>query len=248
MAFDVNLGCSGLVYGIQIVAGLMNSTNIDKSLLLLGDTSGKGQARNTINPENDAAKMLFGDAGAALLLEKDASGGTIKSSFCSDGSRHKAIINPFGRYRHFDIPNQGTLMDNIGVFNFTIDEVPVQIKAFMEQTNTTPDDYDCLVLHQANGYILKQVGKRAKFPKEKILISIDEYANTSSASIATALTKFYGNESSGKNICALLCGFGVGLSWGTVSVNLNTDDILPLIHTDEYYDDGFGEGWKNDYK
>ena len=248
IAFDVNLGCSGLVYGLQIANSIMITSNIEKTLLLVGDTSGKGQTRNTINAPDNAGKMLFGDAGAALLLEKDPSVEKIIGTFRTDGTRFRAIIKPFGHDRHFEKQDTGSVMDNIGVFNFTIDEVPKQIKEFMNETKTTPEDYDYLIMHQANGYILKQIGKRAGFSKEKILVSIEEYANTSSASIPTALTKFFGNSNEERKIKVLLSGFGVGLSWGTVSATINIQDIFPLVHTDDAWEDGFGEDWKNDYQ
>ena len=70
------------------------------------------------------------------------------------------------------------------------------------------------------------------------MLSIDKFGNTSSASIATALTKYYGDDNDGV-VKAMLCGFGIGLSWGAVSVEIEKKDILPLIQTDEYFDDGY---------
>ena len=74
---------------------------------------------------------------------------------------------------------------------------------------------------------------------DQTLVSIDEFGNTSSASIPISLVKEYGDVNENKDIRALMCGFGVGLSWSTVDAYINVNDILPLVHTDESFDDGY---------
>ncbi len=74
---------------------------------------------------------------------------------------------------------------------------------------------------------------------EKLLISMDEFANTSSASIPISLVRKYGDVHENRMIRALMCGFGVGLSWSTVDAYIDINDILPLVHTDEYFEDGY---------
>ena len=238
IAFDVNLGCSGFVNGINIAASLMQSSKLKYALLLLGDTAYRDQILNTLYPKDDSGKMLFGDAAAAVLLEHDESAEPIACAFRTDGSRYKSIIHVNSHHRHLKWKEYGSLMDGVGVFNFTITDVPAMINEFMRNAGTTPDDYDCLVLHQANLYVMKQVAKRTGFPLEKMLVSIDEFANTSSASIPTALTKYYGKENGGRIIRPLMCGFGVGLSWGIVDAKIKACDILPLLKTDDSFDDG----------
>ena len=239
IAFDVNLGCSGFVNGINITASLMQNTHIKYALLLLGDTAYRDQILNTQYPETDSGKMLFGDAGVAVLLENNNNAPAISCAYRTDGSRFKSIIHPHAHQRHLkEEQHYGSLMDGVGVFNFTINDVPAMINEFMKINGTTPDDYDCLVLHQANLYVMNQVAKRTAFPVDKLLVSIDEFANTSSASIPTALTKYYGDSTSGKTIRPLMCGFGVGLSWGIVDAQINVNNILPLYKTDNYFDDG----------
>lgn len=160
----------------------------------------------------------------------------------TDGSGYKAIISPFKAWRHPDVPEgyvKGTQMDEFAVFNFASEEASDQINEYMQVTNTTPDDYDCLVLHQANLMILKRIAKKTNFSTEKNLISIDKFGNTSSSSIPITLVNTYGVLQEDKQIRALCCGFGVGLSWSTLALPLNINDIYPLIHTDEYFDDGY---------
>jgi len=245
LAFDINLGCSGYVVGLQTISALMHSSNIKRGLLLVADTINKG-----IAPEDKSSCMLFGDAGAATLLEKRQDSPAIHTAMRTDGNGYKAIIIPAGAYRNMDVPKEKTLwgdgnirsdydlyMNGADVFNFTLSEVPILINEFMADANTTVEDYDALILHQANVYILKQIMKRTKFPKEKTPISMDRYGNTSVTSIPLTIADSYGSISNG-GVRLLMCGFGIGLSWGVVSCVLETDDILPIIETDKIYMDG----------
>lgn len=235
LAFDINLGCSGFVYGLNVISSLMTTSNIKKALLLVGDTNAKeriGKTEKFITTGN----LLFGDAGAAILLEKTDYSCLMKAVMCTDGSGYKALMRPFGAWRHPIGPEKVSSKD-IDVFNFTITEVPFLVKNFMSEQKTTIDNYDCLILHQANLYVLKQIVKKLKCPIEKVPISLDEYANTSAASIPITLVKAYGDLKAKQELNVLMCGFGVGLSWGLVSSYINTSDILPIVHTDEYFDD-----------
>lgn len=240
MAFDVNQGCSGLVYGLNIACALLTCSSTSNALLLLGDTVGKKYrwqiANGEIDKENSEAK-LFGDAGAAILLQKKEGVGSLHMGMCTEGSGYSSLITPYGQWRH----HYGTdiiEMDGASIFDFSIKCAPKIIKNLMADIKATPEEFDCLALHQANKLIMKQVAKYAGFSIEQNLVSIDQFGNTSSASIATALTKYYGGTEEGR-IRAMLCGYGVGLSWGAVSMEMNKKDILPLILTDEYFDDGY---------
>ena len=104
--------------------------------------------------------------------------------------------------------------------------------------HTTAEDYDYLVLHQANKLIMKQIEKKTGFPEEKSLKSIQKFANTSSASIPTALVNNLAETNTGVKHF-LLSGFGIGLSWSAVDCYIDTEDILPLVMTDEYFEDGY---------
>ncbi len=240
MAFDANQGCSGFVYGLNIACGIMESSNIKTALMLCGDVSGKGHRRSIgegrTDPDDNEAK-LFGDAGVAVLLRKTESAPQLDMAMRTDGKGFKAIINPYGHSRHIH-GMAASHMDGVEVFNFAIEKPPILIKELMADIGTEATDYDCLILHQANKFIMKQVARRSGFTSKQNLVSIDKFGNTSSASIATALTKYYGDENEG-TIKAMMCGFGIGLSWGAVSAEIEKKDVLPLIQTDEYYDDGY---------
>ena len=241
IAFDVNLGCSGFTYGMTILCSLLSISNTKYGLLLAGDTSAREKSQLKPSKVGHSSQLLFGDSGTATLVEKTDAEKILVSSN-TDGTGFQAIISPFTGYRNPDRPEDvtpGTRMDEITVFNFATTEATDQINDYMEKTGTTPDDYDCLVLHQANLMIMKRIGKKTGFPMEKVPVSLNKFGNTSSSSVPITLVDQYGEETENRTINALCCGFGIGLSWSTLALPIETKDIYPLVHTDEYFVDGF---------
>ena len=234
IAFDVNLGCSGFVYGLNIVASLMQTGNARYGLLLAGDTPSKGV-------RSDNSRNLFGDASSAMLLIKEEGASAMTIASRTDGSGYKAILRPYGYSKHPERPDSEGVFDEIAVFNFAIDEAPALINELLEAKGLTSEDFDCMALHQANMMIMKQIVKRTHFDKDKMLLSIDRYANTSAASIPLCFVKKYGEMADPSAVRALICGYGVGLSWAAGIITLNVNDVLPIIETDEYFDDGLFE-------
>lgn len=246
IVFDINLGCSGYVYGLQVICSLMQSIQSSYGLLLVGDTSNKG-----IAPEDSSAVMLFGDSGSATLLKKEKQAKQIVATYRTDGNGFKAIIIPAGAYRNRDASLKRTLwadgnersdydlyMNGVDVFSFSISEVPELIKEFVEKNKLDKETFDCYAFHQANCFILKQIAKMAKLPKEKIHISMDRYGNTSVTSIPLTICDKYGNEKEEIQRSIFSCGFGIGLSWGITTFYINQKDVLPIIESDEYYTEG----------
>lgn len=232
IAFDVNLGCSGFTYGMNIVSSLLKLSSSKYGLLLVGDTAAS-TGRQTGNN-----KLLFGDAGSAVLLAKTSTDDRITICSMTDGSGFKNLWQPNGFARHRDRPNNKSIHNELNVFNFAINEVPRMINGYFELTGLNSLSYDALVLHQANLMIIKNIAKRTKFNKDQLLISLDVFSNTSGASIPTALVKYYGDSDDDKRLRLMTCGFGVGLSWALADITIDTQNIYPLIKTDEYFDDG----------
>jgi len=237
IAFDVNLGCSAYVYGIWLAATMISTQEIKRVLLLVGDTSNFG-----INQNDSATAMIFGDGGTATALER-SDGKEIKYFLKTKGSGYKSIIVPAGHARsrsktEMDASAYELAMDGSTVFTFTITDVPRALKSFMSQFNIDKDEVDMYVFHQANLFILKHLAKKMGIPMDKIPVSIDRYGNTSGESIPLTLADALGGEESGGPIKVLMCGFGVGLSWGGIYVEMDKSVCLPIIYTNEYYDEG----------
>lgn len=243
LCFDVNLGCSGFVYGVNIAASLMKTNGINKGLVLVGDTTSR-----IYSDDDRSGCMLFGDSGAAALLAQSEDSEML-GAFKSDGYNFKAIIQYAGGFRNRGITNKKTLwadgnirsdydsiMHGDDVFLFTISEVPEMIKEHLEDIRKTADDFDTFVLHQANDFILKRIAKKCKIPVEKIPVSLDRFGNTSVTSIPLTLCDAYGDKDG--EINALMCGFGIGLSWGIITTKINAAHIYPIIETDDYYTEG----------
>ena len=240
LAFDVPLGCSGYVYGLSIITGMMNNAGIKKGLLLAGDTSSL-----SLNWKDKSAYPLFGDAGSATLLEQNEYG-RMEFNLQSDGSNYEAIIIPHGSTRRpadeesnveeeFEkgvIRKKKNLsLNGFDIFNFSVKEVPPNVQSLLSYSKLGLEDINFFVMHQANLLLNETIRKKLKIPANKVPYSLKDYGNTSSASIPLTMVSKLKNElSNGKNKL-LLSGFGVGLSWGSVvldTANLIVPDIFEL--------------------
>lgn len=239
---DIPVGCSGFVCGLHTMASLLEGSTAEKGLILIGDAT-----RRHMSPD-DKSLMLFGDAGAAILVEKQESVPIIQMAIRNDGSRYRAIMTLADGDRKWENASRervmwgdgsirsdyDMLLNGMDVFNFSITDVPKLILEFMKKYGYKSEDFDYLLLHQANLFIIKHLAKKVKFPMEKVPLSLDRYGNSSGTTIpVTICDTFAGKEP--RHIHALMSGFGVGLSWGVSTLDFDTVDVLPIFHTDEYY-------------
>lgn len=245
-AFDISLGCSSVVYGLQVVASMMQSSDIKKAILVSGDTSSK-----TMNPKDKASVMLSGEGSVAILLEKTEEESSITSIVRSNGEGYRYLIVPAGGYRNLHAPKEeieckdgitrslyDSFMMGTSVFTFTIFDVPKIVRDYLKHTDRTVEDYDCFAFHQANLLILKQICKKLKIQEDKMPLTLPKYGNTSGASTIVTLCDKYGDCCEDKEINVLLCAFGIGLSWGITSFKISPKDILPIIEDDTIFEEG----------
>ena len=220
MAFDMRLGCSGFIYGLSVAFSLVES-GLDRILLCVGDVASR------IVPVNDhSITPIMGDAGAAILIERDQS----KSFFqlYSDGSGERALYIPNSGLRVVDedIGMPALMkMDGAQVFNFTLQRIPSMIDSILKMANLYPDEIDYFVLHQPNKYILTNIQKRLgiddqKFPKG----TQSQFGNQNSASIPGTISGFLSEPFSSRQLKSVFGGFGIGLSWGACIVD--TENIF----------------------
>ena len=245
MVFDINLGCSGFVYGLQVGASLLKNSVAEKALILLGDSSSR-----VVSPK-DTSRLLFGDSGAALLLQKTMNDSDVMTfGLKSDGTRYNEIYVPAGGFRHMNGSHELRMeedgrersdyhshMNGTNVFVFSVTDVPALVREFMKDNGLSFDEVDNLFMHQPNLFIIKNLLKKLKLSEEKAPMTIDKYGNTSAVSIPITMCDVYGNKNDGKKKVVML-GFGIGLSWGVSYADVDTEDILPVVFTDYCFEDG----------
>jgi len=229
-ALDINLGCSGYVYGLWLASKLIDGHAVRRVLLLAGDTSSK-----LVNPADRATAMLFGDAGSATALEFNQDAQTTYFVLGTDGTGEKNLIVPKGAYRKFEgvdprmVDSDLTClyMDGADVFNFTLKSVPPLVNDLLDFSVKQRDEVNWYFFHQANQFMLKHITKKLKLPAEKAPMNIDRFGNTSSASIPLVMTDV-GRDQILRGT-AVLTGFGVGYSWASALITLDQMQVNSLI-------------------
>lgn len=238
-AFDVNLGCSGFVVGLNLAFSMAGQQAIRKVLLLNGETRTRAYSQ-----KDRKTGFLFGDAGSACLVEKLP--GTADSHFLidSDGEKNDYIKIKSGGYRYPSscesvqekVYEDGSVrtdeqgyMDGNGVFEFVITEVPRQIKNLYKRTEISKEEIDFFVFHQANKFMNEHLIKKMKLDPERVPFCLDRYGNTSSVSIPLTIVSELQASLSGMDKRMLISGFGVGLSLGSAIVDMNQVQICKLL-------------------
>ena len=235
MAYDVNLGCSGYVYGLHLAASKLQSGYMKRILLLVGDTS------DGVSPKVSLNDLLFGDCGSATIIDYDKNSDGFRFDLRTIGSGFKALGATTGlRYAYTGNPSfdPSIHMDGLSIFTFSISQVPKLFKSFFKSFDKKIEDYDAVLLHQANKSMLETIIKKIKVDINKVPFSLNKYANTSSATIPNVMCHYYGENNIDKELSILMSGFGIGLSLGIADAKINPVDILPIISTNTTWDEG----------
>ena len=224
-AFDVNLGCSAYVYGLWLCNSLLQTGACRRMLLLTGETPSK-----FVDPRDRTTALLFGDAGTATGLEADARDCRAHYVMMTDGRGASDLIVPGGMFRERfpeDAARYCLHMDGGHIFDFTRNRVPPLIRDLFSLAGTSPDDYTYFVFHQANEYLIKFLAGRAGIAMQKVPLSIGRFGNTGAASVPLTLTIAGAPaDLAGSAYKVMLLGFGVGLSWGGVSLDIPADCVV----------------------
>lgn len=225
-AFDMNLGCSGFVYGLALAGGLIAAGAATNVLLLTADTYSK-----FINARDKSVRTLFGDGAAATVVSASADAKMGPFVFGTDGSGAEDLIVKAGASRMprssdtaveeeegGNIRSKDNLyMNGPMVMAFALREVPRTYHQLMDLTGQTVDDLDYLILHQGNRFMLDALQKKLGLPADKVPRRYEHVGNTVSSTIPFVLEKLMNDGQIGPGSRIMLIGFGVGLSWaGTV--------------------------------
>jgi 3-oxoacyl-[acyl-carrier-protein] synthase-3 len=232
VAFDINLGCSGYPFGLNILASMISAGTVKKGLLLVGDKSD-----NIHNP-------LFADAGTATALEFSENASPLYFDLNSDGSGFRAIIKPVGGHREPYGPKHimavrkangmiskpdDLILDGTAVLSFSTQKVPPQITALLKYAGLEKTAIDYFVFHQANKIINETIVKKIGVEPAKAPTTLSDFGNTSSASIPLTITHKLGSTLASGTHKLFLSGFGVGLSWGACIVDMENCAFPALI-------------------
>jgi 3-oxoacyl-[acyl-carrier-protein] synthase-3 len=207
-ALDVNLGCSGYVYGLSVVTAMMRAAGLRRALLIAGDITTR-----MISDGNRSLAPLFGDAVAATALELDDTS-QLAFDLGSDGSGAPYLISKTGGLAEPGAPE--LFMDGTQVMAFSLKQVAPSVARALEAAGQDIEAMDHVVLHQANAMMIRTLGHKIKARDDKMVYAVKDYGNTSSTSIPLALCDHLTRHPAVGLQRFLLCGFGVGWSWSTL--------------------------------
>ena len=221
-AMDISAGCTGFIYALETAAGLLSVNDRKRALVIGADILTK-----VTNWDDRSSCVLFGDGAGAVILERTAAPsqgnkrrGLIKTLIKADGSGAEHIImrrggsrNPFKEGETIEKPIF-IEMNGQAVYNFAVKAITNTVKETLSKANLFIEDISIIIPHQANARIIQAAAKRLKIPIEKWFLNLEEYANTSAASIPIALDELnrVGKLKTGDLI--LTVGFGAGLTYG----------------------------------
>jgi 3-oxoacyl-[acyl-carrier-protein] synthase III len=217
-AFDLSIACSGFVYASTTAASFIRAGLYKTALVIGAETLSK-----IVDYTDRATCVLFGDGAGAAVLQRSDENDFLGASLGADGADPTVLYLPGGGSRtpfsslngEFAQARLGYVhMQGQSVFKVAVNQMAASSIAALEQAGLTPADVDFIIPHQANARILDATVKMLKMPAEKCVVNIEEYGNTSSASIPLALADAVETGRIRRGHIVVLVAFGGGLSWG----------------------------------
>ncbi len=217
-AFDLAAACSGFLYGLNVAAGMIHHGSCRTALVIGAETLSK-----IMDFTDRTTCVLFGDgAGAAVVRRVPKGKGILASRIYSDGTLGEMLMMPGGGSLHpathetVDARLHYIKMNGNNVFKSAVNSMTEAVRSCFEDAGVTTDEIDLFVPHQANIRIIEATAKRLGFPMEKVFVNVDQYGNTSAASIPIALdeARKLGVLREGQLVAAV--AFGAGFTWGSM--------------------------------
>lgn len=206
ICFDINAACSGFLFALDTAQAYIHSKMAKKALIIGAET-----LSHLVDWGDRSTAILFGDGAGAVVLEA-VPGHLPALVMHSDGSKGD-VLSCESRFE----PGCGSSyiqMNGQEVFRFAVKQVPLCIRELLAQCGCREEEVDLFFLHQANRRIVEGVAKRLGIPKERFPMNLEEYGNTSSASIPILLDEWNRKGALHRGMKLVLAGFGAGLSWG----------------------------------
>jgi 3-oxoacyl-[acyl-carrier-protein] synthase-3 len=212
IAFDINLGCSGFIYSLVIAGNFLKTRLAKWGMIIMAD-----QYSKIIDYKDKNTASLFGDAASASLVEPCAdSEGVIDTIFGTDGSNADKLIVYNSGVALNPEKNKFLYMDGREIFKFSVQVVPTSVNEILKKNNLKIANIRYFIFHQANKYMLNEIQKRLNISDSQMVIDLEYYGNTVSSTIPIAYKNILVQKTLRKNDLIIFCGFGVGLSWGTI--------------------------------
>jgi 3-oxoacyl-[acyl-carrier-protein] synthase-3 len=218
-AFDMEIGCSGFIYGLTVASSLVR-TGVFKRVLLVGAE----ELTRLVNYDDRSTAILFGDGAGAVVLEATEVDSYLGAELGADGSRPEDLYLPFSGTAQppptaEDVAAKRNTIQMNGreVFRFAVTKMIEATNVALERAGVTADDVTWLIPHQANQRIIDAAAKYLNMPSDRVVVNIDRYGNTSAASIPMALSEAVAAGKLKDGDVILFVGFGAGLSWGAVA-------------------------------
>jgi 3-oxoacyl-[acyl-carrier-protein] synthase-3 len=223
-AFDVSAACPGFLYAMTVAEGLIASGQSERSLIL-----GAEKLTCITDFEDRSTAILFGDgAGAAVLERTEPTGarprGILSTFIGSDGRLGDLLYRPGGGAAHpishdvVDDRSHFLKMQGREVFKAAVRAMADACDEAIQRAGITADQIDLLVPHQANIRIIEATAKHAGMPMDRVMVNVDRYGNTSSASIPIALDEAVQQGRIGPDSLVLLVAFGAGFTWASAVI------------------------------
>lgn len=225
-AYDINLGCSGFIYGLATAKGLIAGNMASNVLVLTSETYSKH-----IHARDKGNRTIFGDGAAATLISVDGIAKLESFSFGTDGRGAENLIVKSGAMRHrkplddlffddFGNPHSSDYlyMDGTAIMNYTIEYFPALVIDLLNKNSLQMNDIDLFVFHQANKYIMGFLQRKLRIIDEKFYTFYETVGNTVSSTIPIALKEAIKDGTFTKNMKIMLAAPGLGYSWGGVVV------------------------------
>lgn len=216
-AYDVNAACSGFLYGLDIADKHVRA-DADAKVLVIGAET----LSSRLNWQDRNTCILFGDgAGAAVVGNtNDKSREILGTNHCSDGGLWKLLYMHNAPSKNPDLlvednPGAHIIMEGKEVFKHAVKAMEDSVTGLLDNTGLSIDDIDVIIPHQANIRILNKLIERLELPREKVVLNVMKYGNTSAASIPLALDETNRSGRLCKGDTVLFCSFGGGFTWGS---------------------------------
>ena len=241
ICMDINQGCAGFEIGLYQAFMLLEQDEINKVILLNADVISQKVSKRDRN-----SNPLIGDGASITIVEKSIVSNKIFANIKMDGTSYDALIIPAGGFKLPSTSETGEMvqdtagnfrsLDNLvmkgdDVFNFVQREVPPMIEQLLEKANRNKEEIDYYMFHQPNKFMLNKLADKLEIPRDKMPSNVVEnFGNASGVSIPTAICFNLGERLTSESLLICLAGFGVGLTWASLIVELSKLKFCKIIN------------------